>query len=110
MDHYLFALLKFYKIIAINGDKIEIRIPWQLLNFRNPAEAEIIDDLKSNNYEIVGKRIKDIKVAMYYDDTKEVNNFAKYKLKTWHKPEFHERLKESYYIMKEVFRRESNDN
>ena len=94
----------------INGDKIEIRIPWQLLNFRNPAEAEIIDDLRSNNYEIVGKRIKDIKVAMYYDDTKEVNNFAKYKLKTWHKPEFHERLKESYYIMKEVFRRESNDN
>lgn len=94
----------------IHENSIEIRIPWQLLNFTNPAQGKIAGNLEKNGNEIHNKKIKEIKIAAYYDDDNEINDFASYKLKKWDKPEFHERLKSSYYIIQNLFRSEAYGN
>lgn len=83
---------------------VEIRIPWQLLNFYNPAKRMIVDDYRENDYKIKGLKIKEINAAAYYDDSEAVSDFGAYKLKGWDKPQYHERVKESYYALREAFK------
>lgn len=92
---------------CISGDTVEIRIPWQLLNFYDPSKCLIIDDFRANNYQIKGLEIDRIYAAAYYDDQTEVTQFGAYELKSWDTPQFHERLKQSYYILQEAFGREN---
>lgn len=91
---------------CISGDTVEIRIPWQLLNFYDPSKCLVIDDFRANNYQIKGLEIDRIYAAAYYDDQTEVTQFGAYELKSWETPQFHERLKQSYYILQEAFGRE----
>lgn len=91
---------------CISGDTVEIRIPWQLLNFYDPSKCLVIDDFRANNYQIKGLEIDRIYAAAYYDDQTEVTQFGAYELKSWDTPQFHERLKQSYYILQEAFGRE----
>lgn len=90
----------------VSGDSVEIRIPWQMLNFYDPSKRLIIDDYRANNYQIKGLEIDRIYAAAYYDDQTEVTQFGAYELKSWETPQFHERLKQSYYILQEAFGRE----
>ena len=85
----------------INGDNIEIRIPYQLLNFSNPSKMTIHDDYYKN-YGIENKKIDSIYIGL---DTKYGNNdLAKFNLKGWNnKVTYHERLKKSYYILKDYW-------
>lgn len=91
---------------CINGDIVEIRIPWPLLNFYDPSKCLVIDDFRANNYQIKGLKIDRIYAAAYYDNQTEVTQFGAYELKSWETPQFHERLKQSYYILQEAFGRE----
>lgn len=88
---------------CINGDIVEIRIPWQLLNFYDPSNCMVIDDYQKNDFTIKGITIDQIYAAAYYDDQQNIMKFGSYKLNGWEKPQWHERLKESYYIIKEAF-------
>lgn len=87
----------------VNGKVVEIRIPWQLLNFTDPSKGAIIADLEKNRYNIKEKNIKNIYACAYYDDEKNIDKFGKYKLKKWDNPKFHERPKQSYYILQKAF-------
>lgn len=88
---------------CINGNVVEIRIPWQLLNFYDPSKCMVIDDYYKNDFNIKGLKIEEIYVAVYDDDQESVTKFGTYELKGWKNPQFHERLKESYYMLQEVF-------
>lgn len=88
---------------CINGDIVEIRIPWQLLNFYDPSNCMVIDDYQKNDFTIKGITIDQIYAAAYYDDQQNIMEFGSYELKGWEKPQWHERLKESYYLIKEAF-------
>ena len=88
---------------CVNEGKVEIRIPWQLLNFTDPSKHNIVANLKDNNFNIVDKKINNIYAAAYYDDETQIDDFGKLKLKSWNKPKFHERKKESYYILQKAF-------
>jgi len=85
-------------------DFIEIRIPWQLLNFYNPSEMEIHDDY----YEHYG--VEPLKIDQMYvgvGKSGEKIELAPMKLEGWGKKvTYHERLKESYYILKEYWNKE----
>ena len=78
---------------------VEIRIPWQLLNFADPSVMNIHDDY----YEHYG--IEYIQIDALYAgvcrggaDTRV--QLAPFALKGWgNDPSYHERLKESYYIL-----------
>ena len=83
------------------GDNfIEIRIPWQLLNFYNPSRRQVHDDYYEN-YGIKPLTIKSIYIGIGLPN--ESIELKEYRLKGWKKVETTERLKESYKIVKEYW-------
>jgi len=80
---------------------VEVRIPWNLLNFSNPSEMKIHKDY----YQYFGVEHEMID-TMYVgvDDNEAEQPIAMYpvKLSGWEKKvTYHERLKQSYYVLKE---------
>lgn len=82
---------------------VEIRLPWQLLNFSDPARRRILDDFRINNYQRLELEIKGIYAAAYRAGEPKVKKFGFFDLDSWENPSFHERLKESYYIVQDMF-------
>ncbi|NIK78775.1 hypothetical protein FHS15_003921 [Paenibacillus castaneae] len=89
-----------------NG-KLEIKIPWQLLNVMDPSAKYVIDDmyargkiskLKVNGFSFGVANIKGGRT----NDTQNVK-MTEYDWKEWEQPTFHERLKPSYYILQKGF-------
>ncbi len=83
---------------------VEIRIPWQLLNFYNPADMEVHDDY----YENFG--VEGLKVSSMYIGVRELLeetpiSMTEMKLKPWRsKATYYQQLKKSYFILKESWR------
>ena len=88
----------------INGDDLELRIPWGLLNFSNPSEMQVHDDYYEN-YGIVNLSIKEIYAGIGEDSDDNTRiGMGKIPLKGWGKnPTYHERLKQSYYEMQKIW-------
>ena len=89
----------------INGDDIEIRIPWQLLNIMDPSSKMNMDDLYING--IQPKSMDGIYVGgvLIRDGVASENlDFEKYDWNKWETPTYHERLKPSYYILQKAFK------
>lgn len=86
-----------------NGDYIEIKIPWQLLNFSDPSKMEIHDDYYDGNYGIKHIKIDNMYVGVGYGSERIA--LEKIKLKGWgNQVTYHERLKSSYYIMQDLWK------
>ena len=86
-----------------NGDYIEIKIPWQILNFADPSRMEIHDDYYDGNYGVeyinIDKIYAGIGIGNERIELSEIN------LKGWgNKVTYHERLKSSYYIMQDLWK------
>ena len=88
-----------------SGDYVEIRIPWQLLNFSNPSEMMIHDDY----YECYG--VENLHIDALYagvcwgGESQCRIPMAAVPLGGWgKKPTAHERLKQSYYILQDYWR------
>ncbi|MEO1815576.1 MAG: hypothetical protein ABGU93_08330, partial [Acetobacterium sp.] len=82
------------------SDCIEIRIPWQLLNFSDPSNMMIHDDYYQN-YGVEKMHVDKMYVGVgnFGDETIKTNSI---KLKEWKsRVDYHERLKQSYYIIQE---------
>lgn len=85
-------------------DTLEIRIPWQLLNIMDPSTLSAMDDFHQNG--IKPRSIQGIYVGVGLADNNTIDDKIKmnlYSWSTWNMPVYHERLKPSYYIMKEAF-------
>ena len=90
-----FSISDFY----INGDDIEIRIPWELLNFADPSTMKIHDDYYIH-YGAEEIKIDKLNIGVGLDN--ENINMVSFKLKGWDtNATYHERLKKSYYIVQE---------
>lgn len=89
---------------CINGDYIEIKIPWQLLNFSNPSEMMIHDDYYEN-YGVEEINIDKMYVGLGTEDEKDKRIMMQpFELKGWERNvTYHERLKQSYYMIKEIW-------
>lgn len=79
---------------------IEVRIPWALLNFRDPSTKEIENDFH-NGAEFSGIYIDGISVGICTDETESL--MKDYTWDNWNYPAYHERLKQSYYILKDCY-------
>ena len=87
----------------MGNDYVEIRIPWGLLNFMDPSTQQIADDFYEN-FKSKPMKINDINVGVTIKENEKVITRIKstpYKLNGWSVPKYHERLKKSYYILKE---------
>ncbi|MEY8000495.1 family 2 glycosyl transferase [Clostridium sp. Mt-5] len=96
---------------SVKGNKVEIRIPWQLLNVMDPSTKMIMDDFynkgKITSMKIPGLYIGGILVKN--DVVMENSNMELYNWKEWDTPTYHERLKPSYDILKKAFKSIGND-
>jgi hypothetical protein len=80
---------------------VEIRIPWQLLNVMNPADKLIMDDLyESDGINPTSITNMYLGVGLASVSGIDMGYYGWYK---WDLPTFHERLKESYFILKDEF-------
>ena len=87
-----------------SGDYVEIRLPWQLFNFANPSEMMIHDDYYLH-YGVEYIQIDEMYVGITDSAHKEYRiNMESFPLKGWGKKvTYHERLKESYYIIRDYW-------
>ena len=84
---------------------VEIRLPWQLLNFSNPSEMMIHDDYYEH-YGVENLHIEEMYVglASSQDYSGHRIEMEPFELEGWGKTvTYHERLKESYYILKDYW-------
>lgn len=79
---------------------IEIRIPWLLLNFRDPSTKEIEDDFWKNG-DFSGIYVDEIGLGVGTDG--ESICLQPFTWGNWNQIAYHERLKQSYNIMKECY-------
>jgi len=89
-DENFNSLADFYN----NGDFLEIRIPWQLFNVMNPAKKYIMDDMYLHN-DFIHLESNGFMVGINESIMYEFNWDG------WDLPTYHERLKQSYYILKD---------
>lgn len=88
---------------CVSGDYVEIRLPWQLLNVKDPSQSVIHDDYYEH-YGVENKVINEIYLGIGVENQQGIQ-LKPYELKPWqNKVESHERLKESYNIVKEGFK------
>ncbi len=81
-----------------SGDYIEIKLPWQIMNFADPSKMEIHDDYYDGNYGIEYIDIDKMYAGIGMGDKR--IELDEIKLQGWgNKVTYHERLKRSYYIM-----------
>lgn len=80
---------------------IELRIPWGLLNFRDPSTKEVEDDFHATG-QFSGLQIEAIQIgAGAYG---ELIPMTSYTWENWNDILYHERLKPSYYKMQSYFK------
>ncbi len=88
------------------GDSIELKLPWQILNFADPSRMEIHDDYYDENFGVEYIQIDSmyVGVASYETLDGERIPLGELPLKGWgNKVTYHERLKSSYYILQEYW-------
>ena len=74
---------------------LEIRIPWNLLNFTDPSSKKILSDVYGKKH---NEEIKEIEIGT--TDSKET---IKYNWNKWNKVKYEEKLKDSYNYIKNCF-------
>lgn len=85
-------------------DCIEIRIPWQMLNFSDPSRMEIHDDYYDGNYGIEYMKIDEMYAGVGTGREGRIP-LKEISLEGWgNKITYHERLKDSYYIMQDLWK------
>ena len=89
---------------CIAGDSVEVRIPWQLLNFRDPSRSIIVDQLTPEDRMLSGRTIDQLYASVFTADQKEVREFGSLDLPGWQTPKWTERLKPAYYVLQEEFK------
>ncbi|MGI5939284.1 MAG: hypothetical protein ACOX8V_01090 [Thermoleophilia bacterium] len=94
---------------------LELRIPWLLIQSRDPSKKEFIGDVYEDGLE-ASSIVEKIHIgALYVDDNGDVldsfpsmeNNILRalipYSWDDWDTPKYKERLKQSYYIIQDLF-------
>ena len=89
----------------VNGDYVEIKLPWQLLNFADPSRMTVHDDYYDGHYGIEYITIDEMYIGLSCAANGErIPLYAK-TLKGWgNQITYHERLKPSYYILQSAWR------
>lgn len=86
------------------GDYVEVKLPWQLLNFADPSRMEIHDDYYDGNYGVAYQSIDAIYVGVGTGETEGRIHLEPLALEGWgNRVTCHERLKSSYYILKALW-------
>ena len=87
-----------------SGDDIELKLPWQILNFADPSRMTIHDDYYDGNYGVAYQTIEAMYVGVGTAHTQGRIRLAPLPLEGWgNDVTSHERLKSSYYILQNLW-------
>ena len=87
-----------------SGDYIEVKLPWQLLNFSDPSRMNIHDDYYDGNYGVAYQGIDCLYAGVGTEHTSGRIHLDEFALKGWgNRVTSHERLKSSYYILQSIW-------
>ncbi|MCA9766259.1 MAG: hypothetical protein KC455_07570 [Carnobacterium sp.] len=93
------------------GDKVEVKIPWSLLNVKDPLEKKSYGDLYLDG---VGSQLdfEDIGISINYKGNREniVTEEARYTMEKFTSTDYFERRKDSYYLMKDYWNNNPETN
>ncbi len=97
--------------VSADGRTIEVRLPWLLLNFKDPSSKKVIGDLYTYNGLENEVAIKDIGVFLVLQSKKggvkgvypDTQAGYRYDWAPWDIPSFQERLKSSYWSVQKRF-------
>ena len=81
-------------------DFIEVRLAWGLLSFRDPSSKEVEGDFWEAD-ELYGEHVDEIWLGLGSNGA--CSTMQPYSWDNWNEPHYHERLKQSYDILKEKF-------
>jgi len=87
----------------VNGNHLEIRIPWQLLNVMDPSSKKIMDDFHDGSITPMAVESINIGSVLIKNNASFSSDLSPYSWDTWDMPTYHERLKPSYDILKKAF-------
>lgn len=88
---------------CFGDDFVEVRLPWQLLNFSNPSEMQVHDDYYER-FGVENLAVDRLYVGATVGEGQDQVKLAEVPLSGWgSKPTYHERLKRSYYALQEVW-------
>lgn len=80
---------------------VEVRLPWQLLNFSNPSEMQIHDDYYEH-YGVENMKIDSMRIGVGFGNN--TIDMSEVPFEGWGtKVTYHERLKKSYYLVQEMW-------
>lgn len=89
----------------VSGDYVEIKLPWQLLNFADPSRMTIHDDYYDGHYGIDYINIDRMYVGLSTVTDRSRIMLGEKSLTGWgNRVAHHERLKPSYYILQSLWR------
>lgn len=87
-----------------SGDYVEIKLPWQILNFADPSQMEIHDDYYAENYGVAYISIDEMWVGVSTQNPTGRISLFSFPLKGWgNHVSYHERLKSSYYMLQGIW-------
>ncbi|WP_394237035.1 hypothetical protein [Niallia oryzisoli] len=91
---------------------LELRLPWLLLNVKDPSQKEIMGNIWSEAGLNSSETIDSISAAVIVTDKQQgiqqrvpntESTWLQYTWDNWNEPVYHERLKKGYDVMKKVF-------
>lgn len=94
---------------SVGKDVLEIRIPWQLLNVMDPSTKMIMDDFYKDGIKPMKADGLNLQAVLIKNQEKIYSEEYFYSWKEWDKPTYNERLKPSYYILKDAFKELGGD-
>ncbi|MBM7555636.1 hypothetical protein [Halanaerobacter jeridensis] len=96
--------------VAVNDNVLELRIPWGLLNFKDPSQREVMGDFNQSGFDssefidgisirLVGEKNGSL-TPLWPADNADVK---KYSWDTWNQVQYQERKKKSYELVQDLF-------
>lgn len=90
-------------------NKVEIRIPWLLLNINDPSSGKAIGDLQKTGLE--PQTAQPFYASIMDSESTKIPKRGMYTWKEWgDNPTYHERLKKSYYVLQDFFEQLDNSH
>ena len=88
----------------INDRFVEVRIPWLLLNFMDPSTKQIMAAFQGSTFQSQTMEMFYVAAGVRQNNALlQLESFISYTWEDWHDVVVHERLKASYFYVKESF-------
>lgn len=88
---------------CIEGEDIELRIPWALLNFTDPSSGEIMGDFYTGGNHSIQIDAMYMALAVYQNRTMRQFPSAEFALPCYSAPAYRERTRAAYYALRTLF-------